>query len=66
MEPKPLRQQITNTKAIVNLHNETTMNEAINTYNEKQTTEDKAICNLLAQTIEGELTNAVSKIGQQE
>lgn len=38
------------------------MNEAIVIYNEKQTSEDNAICNLLAQAIDKELTEAESKI----
>ena len=38
------------------------MNEEIKTYNEKQTADDKAICDLLAQTIDGSLTEAESKI----
>jgi hypothetical protein len=38
------------------------MNAEIKTYNNKQTSDDKAICNLLAHTIDNELTEAVSKI----
>ena len=38
------------------------MNEEIKTYNEKQTSDEQAICNLLAQTIAKELTEAQSKI----
>lgn len=38
------------------------MNEEIREYNEKQTAPDKAICNLLAQTIETVLNEAESKI----
>ncbi len=38
------------------------MNPEIETYNNKQTTNDKAICNLLAQTIHNELAEAESKI----
>jgi uncharacterized protein YdhG (YjbR/CyaY superfamily) len=38
------------------------MNAEIKTYHEKQTSDDKAICNLLAQTIDNELTEAESKI----
>lgn len=38
------------------------MNEDIQTYNDKQTPQDKAICNLLAQTIGKELSEAESKI----
>lgn len=38
------------------------MNEAIKTYNKKQTLEDEAICNLLAQTINNELPEAENKI----
>jgi hypothetical protein len=38
------------------------MNGEIETYNNKQTSIDKAICNLLAQTINNELTNAECKI----
>jgi len=38
------------------------MNEEIKTYNDKQISEDKAICNLLAQTIDRELPEAESKI----
>jgi hypothetical protein len=38
------------------------MNKAIKTYNDSQAPEDKAICNLLAQTIDGELPEAESKI----
>ncbi len=43
-------------------HNQTIMNEGIKTYNDKQASDDKAICNLLAQTIDDELTEAESKI----
>ncbi len=38
------------------------MNAYIRTYNNKQISADKAICNLLAQTIDNELTEAESKI----
>lgn len=38
------------------------MQEAIKAYNENQTPDDQAICNLLAQTIDKELTEAESKI----
>lgn len=38
------------------------MNEAIKNYNESQTGEDRAICNVLAQTIDTELPEADSKI----
>lgn len=38
------------------------MNEAIQTYNATQTPDDQAICNLLASTIDKELTEAESKI----
>lgn len=38
------------------------MNEEIQAYNDRQTTLDKEICNLLATTIESELTEAESKI----
>ncbi len=38
------------------------MNEEIKTYNNKQTSDDKAICNLLAKTIDSELTQAESKM----
>jgi hypothetical protein len=38
------------------------MNKEIKKYNKKQTPEDKAICNLLARTIDNELTEAESKI----
>jgi hypothetical protein len=38
------------------------MNKAIKTYNDSQAPEDKAICNLLAQTIYSELPEAESKI----
>lgn len=38
------------------------MNTEIKTYNDKQASDDKAICNLLAQTIDNELTEAESKI----
>lgn len=38
------------------------MNQEINIYNNNQTSEDKAICNLLAITIDNELTEAESKI----
>lgn len=38
------------------------MNKEIKTYNKIQTSGDKAICNLLAQTIDNELTEAESKI----
>lgn len=38
------------------------MNEEIKTYNEKQSSDDKAIYDLLAQTINSELTEAESKI----
>lgn len=38
------------------------MNEDIKSYNSKQTSDDKAICDLLAQTIDEEFTEAESKI----
>jgi hypothetical protein len=38
------------------------MNQDIKTYNDKQTPDDKAICNLLTQTIDKELKEAESKI----
>ena len=38
------------------------MNAEIKTYNNSQTSDDKAICNLLAQTIDNELTEAENKI----
>jgi hypothetical protein len=38
------------------------MNEGIQTYNDKQSTVDKEICDLLASTIDSELTEAESKI----
>lgn len=38
------------------------MNTEIHTYNDKQTTADKEICDLLAKTINSELTEAESKI----
>ena len=38
------------------------MNEDIKTYHEKQNSEDITICNLLAQKIDNELTEAESKI----
>ncbi len=38
------------------------MNKDIKAYNEKQTTVDKEICDLLAITIDGELTEAQSKV----
>jgi uncharacterized protein YdhG (YjbR/CyaY superfamily) len=38
------------------------MNKEIKTYNNKQTPDDKAICNLLAETIDTVLTEAESKI----
>ena len=38
------------------------MNEAIKTYIEQQSTTDQEICNLIAQTIDSELTEAQSKI----
>jgi len=38
------------------------MNEDIKTYNDQQNSNDKAICDLLAETIDKELTEAVSKI----
>jgi len=38
------------------------MNEEIKKYNDQQASADKAICNLLAQTIDKELTKAESKI----
>jgi hypothetical protein len=39
-----------------------TMNEEIKTYNEKQTLDEKAICNLLAETIDRYLPEAENKI----
>jgi hypothetical protein len=38
------------------------MNEEIKKYNDKQTSDDNEICNLLAQTIDNELIEAESKI----
>lgn len=38
------------------------MNQEIRSYNEQQTATDKEICNLIAQTIDNELTEAESKI----
>jgi hypothetical protein len=38
------------------------MNQEITMYNDKQTSEDKAICKFLAHTIDNELTLAESKI----
>jgi uncharacterized protein YdhG (YjbR/CyaY superfamily) len=38
------------------------MNKEINAYNDKQASGDKEICNLLAKTINNELTEAESKI----
>jgi Domain of unknown function (DU1801) len=38
------------------------MNKEIKTYNNKQASDDKVICNLLAQTIDNVLTEAESKI----
>lgn len=38
------------------------MNSEIKTYNARQTTDDKKICNLLATTIDKELTEAENKI----
>jgi uncharacterized protein YdhG (YjbR/CyaY superfamily) len=38
------------------------MNEEIRTYNEKQTSDDKEICNQLATIIDSKLTNSESKI----
>ena len=38
------------------------MNQDFNTYNDKQTLDDKVICNLLVKTIDKELTKAESKI----
>jgi uncharacterized protein YdhG (YjbR/CyaY superfamily) len=38
------------------------MEKAIQTYNDKQPADDKAICDLLATTIDGELKEAESKI----
>jgi uncharacterized protein YdhG (YjbR/CyaY superfamily) len=38
------------------------VNEVIKTYNDKQAPDDKAICSLLATTIDNELTEAESKI----
>ena len=38
------------------------MNETIKTYNNNQSPEDQPICNLLAETIDKELTEAESKI----
>lgn len=38
------------------------MNEDIKTYNDRQNSDDQAICNLLAMTIEKELNNAESKV----
>ncbi len=38
------------------------MNSAIQAYNTRQTTDDKEICDLLATTIDSELTEAESKI----
>lgn len=38
------------------------MNEAIKNYNDEQSSDDEAICNLLAKNIDKELTDAESKI----
>ena len=38
------------------------MNEEITAYNDNQTSDDRAICDLLAQTIDNELSEAESKI----
>lgn len=38
------------------------MNQDIKTYNDQQTPEDKKICNLLAEIIDGELPEAENKI----
>ncbi len=38
------------------------MNPEIQAYNDRQTTNDKEICDLLARTIDSELTEAASKI----
>ncbi len=38
------------------------MNKEIKSYNDKQSLKDKAICNLLSQTIDKELSKAESKI----
>jgi len=43
-------------------HRSTSMNEDIQTYNDQQDSNDKAICDLLAQTIDKVLSEAVSKI----
>jgi uncharacterized protein YdhG (YjbR/CyaY superfamily) len=59
----PARQQAVDVIGYVKqTHNQTTMNEEIKVYNDKQTSDDKAICDLLAQTIDNELTEAESKI----
>ena len=59
----PARPQAVDVIAYVKqTHNQTTMNEEIKEYNDKQTSDDKAICDLLAQTIDNELTEAESKI----
>ena len=42
--------------------NEMTMNEEIKSYNDQQTETDQEVCNLLANTINNELTEAESKI----
>ena len=38
------------------------MNKEIKVYNDKQTSDDKEICNMLAQVIDNELTDAACKI----
>lgn len=59
---------ITNTKleavsdTIKRQRNKTTMNPEIQSFNDKLTLEDKEICDLLANTIDNELTEAESKI----
>lgn len=44
------------------LHEKRTMKEEIQAYNNKQSVVDKEICDLLARTIAGELTEAENKI----
>lgn len=43
--------------------NKSMMNELIKKFNDIQTSDDKAICNLLAQTIDKVLTEAENKFG---
>jgi hypothetical protein len=47
---------------VKNLESTTTMNKEIKTYNDKQISDDKEICNLLSTIFDNELTEAESKI----